>query len=241
VANTIIENILLVEGESDIKFFDSLIKFMELTKPEIDPQILKFDTINGSDNKSLTLAIKSLEVDIRNSPIKNFGIIMDLDEYSNENRVDQIQKVLIDIFGSNNVTITDKNNFNLTVNTQKTIHIYCYFIQDQIVNNLELLLQNIVTEKPIAANCLKYWKECVDKSDRKVRNSDYLKFWREIYIRYDYCANKELLKHASENCTTDKSYENMLIETKKKAWDFDKSELDDLKVFLSKFATREKK
>ncbi len=84
----------------------------------------------------------------------------------------------------------------------------------------------------------KSWYDCAIENGRKIRKSDYLKFWREVYIRYDYCSEKELLKHANENCTTDNSFDNLFIIGKTKAWNFDEPILNDLKQFLVTFATK---
>ena len=237
MANKEINNILLVEGESDIKFFEALIKYIGINNKRIDLANIKMDTINGSDNKQVRLAIKSLETDIKNSPIQNFGIVMDLDEYSNEDRFAQVKIVLAEIFGNENLTEKDGNNLDLKINDKKTIRVTCHFIESDLVTNLELLLKSIVTENPIAANCLKQWFDCAIASGRKIRKSDYLKFWREIYIRYDYCSNPTLLKHASENCTTEKSFNNIFIEGKPQAWDFENKTLENLKKYLSTFSS----
>jgi hypothetical protein len=236
VDNKDINNILLVEGESDIKFFEALIKYVSKTNASLNLANIKIDTINGSDNRLLRLAIKSLETDIKNSPIKNFGIIMDLDEYSSEDRFAQVKTVLTELFGIENLVEIDANNFNLKINDKKTIKVTCHFIENDLVTNLELLLKAIATENPIAANCLELWFNCATAAGRKIRTSDYLKLWREIYIRYDYCSNPKLLKHASENCTTGKSFDNLFIEGKPQAWDFENTVLDDLKNYLSTFS-----
>jgi hypothetical protein len=237
VANKEVNSILLVEGESDIKFFEALIKYVNKTNTTINLSNFKIDTINGSDNKKLRLAIKSLETDIKNSPVQNFGIIMDLDEYSNEDRVSQVKTVLAELFGIENLEEIDANNFNLKINDKKTIKVTCHFIENDLVTNLEQLLKAIATENPIAANCLEHWFNCATVAGRKIRTSDYLKLWREIYIRYDYCSNTKLLKHASENCTTGKSFDNLFIEDKPQAWDFENAVLNNLKEYLSTFSS----
>ncbi len=237
MASKEINNILLVEGESDIKFFEALIKYISKTNTSIDLLNFKIDTINGSDNKQLRFAIKSLETDIKNSPIHNFGIVMDLDEYSIEDRFAQIKTVLSEVFGSENLTEVDKNNFDLKINDKKSIRVTCHFIESDLVTNLELLLKEITTVDTIAADCLKQWFDCAIAAGRNIRKSDYLKFWREIYIRYDYCSNPTLLKHASDNCTTEKSFNNLFIEGKLQAWNFDNTILDNLKNYLSTFSS----
>ncbi len=236
MANSEVTNILLVEGNSDIKFFETLINYANRKIENFDiGNHVKFDSIGGSDFDITEKAIKSLVTDLRKNPIKKFGIIMDLDEKSNEDRFKQIQDILTNIFGKTSVEKKSNSEINLKINEQKTVLVSCYFIENTIITNLELLLKSITTIEPVAANCLKNWYDCAIASGRNIRRSDYLKFWREVYVRYDYCSDKKLLKHAAENCTVDKSYSNLLIEDKAKAWDFDHEILNDLKEFLKSF------
>ncbi len=227
------KHILLVEGKSDVKFFQTLLQFEH---KELDIKTIHFEVIGGNDNNLLTKSIRSLLVDLKKEPIENFGIVLDLDEFSKEDRQGQIVNVLQNLFGTDNVKGVNKKKLEQHVNASRTVNVYTYFIEDQLTTNLELLLKNIATVDPIAANCLELWKNCSTEAGRKIRQSDYMKFWREVYIRYDYCADKELRKHATDNCTTDKSYENMLIDDKPKAWNFDAVELNEIKTFLSNFA-----
>jgi hypothetical protein len=236
VANKEVTNILLVEGNSDIKFFEALINYTNIGVDDFEiSKFVQFDSIGGSDFDITEKAIQSLITDLRKNPIRNFGIIMDLDEYNTEDRFKQIKDILINIFGEEAIKQKSESELFLRINDKKTILVNCYFIEDKIVTNLELLLKRIATVEPIAANCLSNWYDCVKASERNIRRSDYLKFWREVYIRYDYCSDKKLLKHAADNCTVDKSYSNLLIRDKKKAWDFDHEILNNLKDFLKKF------
>jgi hypothetical protein len=237
VANKEIKNILLVEGFSDIKFFETLLKFEDLKNKTAHFNSIQFDEIGGSDDAKLEKAIRGLVTDIRKSPIHNFGIILDLDEFSNDERLAKIIVIFEKIFGNTNVVIVNKNNFDLKINDSKTINVSCYFIENDLVTNLELLLKKIATENPLAANCLKTWYDCSLAAGRKIRKSDYLKFWREVYVRYDYCADKDLLKHANENCTTEKSFENLFKSDKPNAWDFENKLLDNLKNYLTNFSS----
>ncbi len=231
-----IKNIILVEGFSDIKFFETLVKFEDLKNRTSYFDSIQFDEIGGSDDSKLEKAIRGLITDLRKSPIANFGIILDLDEFTNDERLSKIKSILVAIFGNDKIKELDKNNFTLAINEFKTIKVSCHFIENDLVTNLELLLKEITTVDTIAADCLKQWYDCAIAAGRKIRKSDYFKFWREVYVRYDYCADKKLLKHSSENCTTEKSFDNLFIEDKPKAWDFENAVLDNLKKYLSTFS-----
>jgi hypothetical protein len=234
VENREIKKYLLVEGESDERFFSTYIKYLELNNSSVNAVSLAFRKIGGSDDKKLTLAISELKADLRNKPIDKIGIILDIDESSKEEKTKQVNNVLKDIF--ENDLIFNDNVFSIKINDKRTVTISYHFIEDIAgIKNLELLLQQITTCDPVAANCLSDWISCARDKGAKVRDSDYLKLWRDIYVRYDYCKERALNKHASENCSFEKSLDNMLISGKPKAWDFKAVILTPLFNFLTDF------
>lgn len=232
------ENILLVEGDSDVLFYETLLQY-EFKKNNIELLQCQVKTIGGSDSEILKKALISLISDLKSKPIKKIGIVLDLDNYTVEERFKSTQEAIKTVFGTENITNVNAEELSLkyTLSASRTIEIFCYFIDDYSqTTNLEELLKSLVTTEPIAANCLSAWLECCKANDRKIKNSDFQKFWRETYIRYDFCANKKLNKHASENCTMEKSFQNMLLlDTQKHAWDFESPNLEKLRVFLKQF------
>lgn len=232
------ENILLVEGNSDVLFYETLLKY-ELNKSTQDAHGCIINSIGGSDSEILKKALISLITDLKSKPIKKIGIVLDLDNYTVEERFKSTQEAIKTVFGSENIESINAEYLSLkyNLNASRTVEIFCYFINDYSqATNLEELLKSLVTTEPIAANCLSAWLDCCKANDRKIKNSDFQKFWRETYIRYDFCANKKLNKHAVENCTIEKSFHNMLLpDTQKHAWDFESPNLEKLRVFLRQF------
>lgn len=237
--NSNIKHILFVEGESDEKFFKTLLQYSQ-KKEDINTsvQAINFSKIGGSDEKKLIATFKSIRTDLRNGNINSVGVIIDIDNYSLEQRIEQINNAANQAFNDYQFT-----NFSATINSVqlKPNNIVSIPFSFQIIKdvtgqgNLETLLQNIVTQNPIAASCLEDWKNCAAAKGVKIKQSDFAKFWKEVYVRYDYCSNKELAKHAAENCTFEKSLENMLIEAKPKAWNFEHDTLKDLRNYLNQF------
>ena len=228
--------IILVEGASDIKFMESYIQYLSKSI-KIELTDFKFESIGGSDDKAISLALKSIEADINSNPILKIGVMLDIDDLTKEQRQAQVNNALEKIFSAEKINQTD-NNFVLRFQYSpvKNISIFTHFVDEfENVNNLEQLLQTLITTDPIAANCLADWKKCCTLNNRKISNSEYLKFWREVYVRFDYCADKNLKKHAVDNCTIEKSYSNMLIADKPKAWNFDSQYLEPLKLFINNF------
>lgn len=228
--------ILFVEGASDIKFFESYINYLNLSVA-VNVKDFKFQSIGGSDDKSIINALRSNFGDINSNPISTIGIILDLDDLTRAERHKQINDALIHVFSNEKISVGDNDSYlNINYSENKTIKVVSHLIDEFAnVNNLEELLMTLVMTDPIAANCLKSWKDCCDKNNRKITASEFSKFWREVYVRFDYCADKNIKKHAVDNCTVERSYVNMLIPEKPKAWNFDSEYLRPVKTFLTNF------
>jgi hypothetical protein len=231
VNNKLIEKIFLVEGDSDIDFFSAYLKYNSFNEN------YRLNSIGGSDKNLITKALKGIKNDIKNNPIKEIGIILDLDAETESSKFKLIIDCFKEVFINIEPVLNQENfSFEFKLNEFKNVSLKTFFI-DSFSNskNLEDLLKKLVTTEPIAANCLTAWLICCNKNNRKIKNSDFLKFWREVYIRYDFCSDKKIAKHASKNCTIKNSYENMLKQDFPKAWNFDSEYLTPLKTYLQQF------
>ena len=236
--NNTTTSILLVEGESDKLFFDCLLKYLNKESSATKVDAISFQKIEGSDEKKITAAFKSNRTDLRTNQITHLGIVLDIDDYSKAERILQINNAIKLSLSEYNVPefTEDIKTVNFDINGKRKISFSYFLIADNSgKGNLESLLQNIVITEPTAANCLNEWLTCTKKNGINIKESDFLKFWRDVYVRYDYCADKQLSKHASENCTFEKSLVNMLIDEKAKAWNFEAETLKELRTYLSQF------
>lgn len=195
------------------------------------------DRLFGSSKIDLSKKLISLKTNLRNKPIKQIGIILDKDDYSVSDRLALMNKAILEAeifvpsFTENVSTV------EYTIHSSRTIIMSYFIIKDgQDHGNIETLLFELITAKPNSADCLKTWKECSETQRVKVKQADYLKEWLKIYVRYDYCLQNNLQSHAGENCTLQKSFENMTKEYPPvKAWNFETPILGDLKTYLKGF------
>ncbi len=237
--NNKFKHILFVEGESDERFFRTLLQYVQKKEDiETSIQALEYSIIGGSDVELIKKSLRQIRTDLRNKEIEQIGIIIDIDNHTIEKRLNQINEAATDVFGDYefvNFEI-DKRQIVLKPNAVVSVIFSFHIIQDATgKGNIESLLKDIITVNPTAANCLEDWLNCANKNGANIKQRDYLKMWRDVYVRYDYCKPKELNKHAAENCTFEKSLENMLIDEKPKAWDFGNKALDPLKQYLTQF------
>lgn len=237
--NSNFKHILFVEGESDERFFKTLIQYSQ-NREDINTSVqsIDFSKIGGSDEKKMEIAFRSIRTDLRNGNINSLGIIIDIDSYSLAERIEHINSAAVEAFGDYQFSNFSEviTQINLKPNNAIEIPFSYQIIKDENgKGNIETLLQNLVTQNPIAANCLEEWRKCATANGVKIKQSDFSKFWKEVYIRYDYCSNKELAKHAVDNCTFEKSLNNMLIDEKPKAWNFEHDSLADLRNYLNQF------
>jgi citrate lyase gamma subunit len=211
-----------------------------LSKGDSATEVIEIDyeKIGGSDEKKIALSLKNIRTNIRTNPITHLGIILDIDSYSSLQRIEQVNTAIINSLYEYNIEpfTNERREIQINVSEKRSIAFSTLFIKEKTgKGNLESLFQEIVTTAPVAANCLTQWKTCCNENGVKIKESDFMKFWREVYIRYDYCKDKELNKHAADNCTFEKALDNMLIEGKPKAWDYEAEVLQELKSYLSKF------
>ncbi len=232
------QSILLVEGTTDEWFIQSLLTYIVPPQNKtIDVQHIFLDKLYGSSENDLIKKLKSLKTDLRNKPIKQIGIILDKDEHSVSDRLALINNAILKAEIPVLPLTETVSQVNFDINSSRTISISYFIINDsQAKGNVETLLSEIITADPKSAECLKIWQDCSSTQGVIVKQSDYLKEWIKVYLRYDYCLQNKLQNHAGDYCTLEKSFENMNKESPaNKAWDFDAAILKDLKSYLIGF------
>ncbi len=234
-----VKNIILVEGTNDKIFISGLLNFLKYDNVEVN-QITAFDYFEGSDVKIITNKLRVTIPALLNSPIEKLGIILDIDNFSLMERIQQINEAMKNAFEDYNFKefSLESNDIQLKINNVRNISISYFLMQNQLEKgNTESVLKEIVVANPLSANCLELWKKCSKENGRKISESQYLKEWINFYIRYDYCSNRKLSKHAKDNCNLEKSIDNISNLEKPNAWDFSKdiSSLNNLKLYLKRF------
>ena len=202
-------NLLIVEGKSDKKIIESLIKHINNLNIHIDNPVCNIDKCEslGGIGK-LEKKLYSLSRRIKKESISKVGIIFDADKVGVVQREEEIKDKIKSVFGE-----------NLTIDFK--IHI----LNIDGYGELEDILKKIVSNKPIMASCLNSWQECL--KEKQLDNKELNKLWIQVYQKYDCCTKEE-----QENMR-DKCNDKILIEDKK-IYDFNAeiNELNDLKKFL---------
>jgi len=228
-----VSNLLIVESKNDKFFLQALIEELNYDI-EIDAPIFidDYECLEGLSEKRLVEALKSLLADIQKRQISKIGIVIDIDQDSQQKRLQFINKCLRQVFTLNN-EFSDISQF-ITVNIPgyDSIEIACYFTHVEGQGELETVLKLIKTKESTYADCLESWRNCLESNNKLITDKEYDKFWISNYSRFDTCSSSER-KQAERKCSM-KNFEYIMKE-KKYIWDFNHSVLDDIKKFLHLF------
>jgi hypothetical protein len=213
-------NIILAEGKHDRAFILSLLKGHQTDFEEIEVSA----EMGGWSPENLKNAVQP----VKNRTIKNgyqrIGIIIDLDQDTEANRVTLINKALEGVFDVQLPSSNEPVKFKFE---DLEIEISCYFIAFDKVNELEGYLMKMAQSPANYANCLEQWRNCIGHDN--ISDKEFRKLWVYYYIYWDTSSKKER-RNAVECCTVEYSLLN-----KPQHWNFDIPELDTLKTYLLKF------
>ena len=229
-------NLLIVESKNDKIFIEAIIRDLNYDI-EIDEPICKIDDdecLEGLSEKKLVNALNSLAADIQKKDIQKIGIVIDMDNFSREERLAFIDKCIKQVFQTQ-ASISKIGEFiEILTPNQEAIQLACYFTNVDNRGELETVLKTIKTEDSTFADCLEIWRECLNQQGKSISDKDYDKFWVNLYIRYDTCSRSER-KQAERKCSM-KNFE-YVMENKKAIWDFSHPILAELKAFLNLFVS----
>ncbi len=205
-------NLLIVESDNDKYFIEALLNHINVII-EIDSPIYTIDEYEclGGVSK-LENKLKSLKSQVLKNGIDKIGIIFDADTVGIETRTQEIQQQINVVFG---------------INPDVAFSIHILNIDGK--GELETLLKAIKSKPSPMADCLDAWQQCLSSNDKTLKPKDFDKFWVSIYQRFDCCTKKEQ-KQAGCKCNNEASF-------KKPIYDFEKEELNELKLFLKDLST----
>jgi hypothetical protein len=225
-----VSNILIVESKNDQFFFDALINYLNLP---IETEIIvnEYETLDGLSEKILIEKLKSLQARNLKKPINKLGIMIDIDNYTIEKRIEFVNNCLKLVFSEINI-FKNTNEFIEASTPSHNIKIACYFTNVEGKGELETVLKAIKSQDSLHADCLEDWKKCLSNQGKNIKQKDFDKFWVNIYIRYDTCSNQER-KQAGKKCSMN-NFEYIMTK-KKDIWNFEDKNLQELKDFLLLF------
>ncbi|MCC3455428.1 DUF3226 domain-containing protein [Microcoleus sp. PH2017_08_TRC_O_A] len=225
-------NIVIVESKNDAIFMKAMVEFLNCNI-QIEPSICidDYECLEGLNPKKLITTLKDLEADLQKRDIEKIGIVIDLDNYSESERLEWVSECIKDVFESETLSST-KQFIDICTNYGTKAKLACYFTNVGGRGELETLLKAIKAKDSTYADCLDSWKNCLESQGKKINQKEFDKFWISNYIRFDTCSKQEQ-KRAGEKCSMSKF--DYVMEHKKDIWDWDNSALDDLKDFFRLF------
>lgn len=225
-------NIVIVESKNDAIFMKAMVEQINCDI-QVEPPIFidDYESLEGLSETKLITTLKSLEADLQKRDIKKIGILIDIDNDSEQERLQFVDRCIKEVFESGTLSKT-KQFIDICGDNGTNAKLACYFTNVGGKGELETLLKEIKARDSTYADCLDSWKTCIESQVKEINQKDFDKFWVSIYLRYDTCSNQEQ-KQAGRKCSM--SGFDYVMEHKKDIWDWDNPALDDLKDFLKLF------
>ena len=158
-------------------------------------------------------------------------IIIDIDNYSEPERLQWVNKCIQQVFESETLSNT-KQFIDICTDNGTNAKLACYFTNVGGKGELKTLLKEIKAIQSPYADCLNSWQTCIESQGKEINQKEFDKFWVSIYLRYDTCSDNEQ-QQAGRKCTM--SGFDYVMERKKDIWDWNNPALDDLKEFFTLF------
>lgn len=225
-------NIVIVESKNDKFFMQAMVE-----KLNCDIQVEKpiyiddYAPLEGLSETELIKALKNLIRKIDRKDIEKIGIIIDIDNYSEQERLKFVDRCIKQVFQAESLSST-KQFIDICTDHGTKAKLACYFTNVGGKGELETLLKAIKAKDSPHADCLNSWKTCIESQEKQINQKGFDKFWVSIYLRYDTCSDKEE-KQSGRKCSM--SGFDYVMEHKKDIWDWDNPALDDLKEFFKLF------
>ncbi|MCU0541251.1 MAG: hypothetical protein MUE44_03585 [Oscillatoriaceae cyanobacterium Prado104] len=226
-------NIVIVESKNDKIFMQAMVEKLNCDIQVASPiYIDDYKSLEGLSERELIKALKNLERKIDQKDIEKIGIIIDLDNDSEQERLNLVNKCVKQVFESETLSSTKQFIDICTADIGTKAKLACYFTNFEGTGELETVLKAIKARESPHADCLNSWKTCIENQGQQIDRKDFDKFWVSIYLRYDTCSIQEQ-KQAGRKCSM--SGFDYVMEHKKDIWDWTHPALDDLKAFFKLF------
>ena len=225
-------NIVIVESKNDKFFMQAMVEKLNCDIQVASPiYIDDYKSLEGLSETELIKALKNLIRKIDRKDIEKIGIIIDIDNYSEQERLKFVDRCIKQVFQAESLSST-KQFIDICTNHGTKAKLACYFTNVGGKGELETLLKEIKARESPHADCLDSWKTCIESQGKQIDQKGFDKFWVSIYLRYDTCSNQEQTQ-AGKKCSM--SGFDYVMEHKKDIWDWNNPALDDLKEFFTLF------
>jgi len=231
-----VSNIVIVESKNDRIFMQAMVEKLNSDLQVASPiYIDDYKSLDGLDETKLISALKNLKAEIPKKGVKKIGIIIDIDNYSEQERLGLVNNCIKNGLGTETETLLSTKQFiDISGDNGTKAKLACYFTNVGGQGELETLLKAIKARESPHADCLNSWKTCIESQGQQMGRKDFDKFWVSIYLRYDTCSNQEQTQ-AGKKCSMSESGFDYVMEHKKNIWDWNNPALDDLKEFFTLF------
>jgi len=227
-----VSNIVIVESKNDAIFMQAMVEKLNCDIEVESPiYIDDYESWEGLSQTKLITTLKALEADLQKRDIEKIGVIIDIDNYSEPERLQWVNKCIQQVFESETLSST-KQFIDICGDNGTKAKLACYFTNVGGKGELETLLKAIKARESPHADCLNDWRTCIESQGQQINPKDFDKFWVSIYLRYDTCSDNEQ-QQAGRKCTMSRF--DYVMEHKKDIWDWDNPALDDLKKFFKLF------
>jgi len=227
-----VSNIVIVESKNDRIFMQAMVEKLNCDVQVASPiYIADYKSLEGLSETELIKALKSLEANIDKKGIEKIGIIIDIDNCSEQERLKFVDRCIKQVFKAESLSST-KQFIDICADNGTNAKLACYFTNVEGKGELETLLKAIKARESPHADCLDSWKTCIESQGQQINQKGFDKFWVSIYLRYDTCSDNEQ-QQAGRKCSM--SGFDYVMEHKKDIWDWNNPALDDLKEFFTLF------
>ena len=225
-------NIVIVESKNDAIFMQAMVDKLNCNiQVEESIYIDDYESLEGLSETKLMTTLKALEADLQKRDIEKIGIIIDIDNYSEAERLEFVNECIQQVFESETLSNT-KQFIDICGDNGTNAKLACYFTNFEGKGELETLLKAIKARESPHADCLNSWKTCIESQGQQIDRKGFDKFWVSIYLRYDTCSDNEQ-KQAGRKCSMHEF--DYVMKHKKDIWDGNNPALDDLKEFFTLF------
>lgn len=245
-------NILIVESENDQYFIEALAK-----KVSDENKVCRIDEYKYSslDEKKLTTQITNALIDVKSRYVSKIGIILDMDNSIQEERLAMINRCLNKSFADcgypkpSNLLINTKEFISNPIDDDLDVKIAGFFTNIDGEGELETVLKAIKLKDSVFADCLyENWKDCLINKGKtigkkgeqcEISDKELLKLWVDFYKRFD-----TLKRNNRDEKNTDwkgimrgetKKGEKLKNIRGEEIFDLQSEKLKDIKSFLSMF------
>jgi hypothetical protein len=223
---------IFVEGVSDQKFCQAIAYKIGLT---ISDEYFYPQSIDKEGNNLKKFIVNHFEA-VENGQIDTLGIIIDLDDFTVQERLNYINDAIKRAFQEEysidiNLVIGAENTTYFIDFQGNTLSFICYFMKVANRGHLDTVLKEIANKSSGYADCLTTWQTCVEGKKLQYDQNQYEKFWVNTYINLDTCTSSKHKGNKEKYCSM-KNFDELI---KKDIFNLEHECLNDLKIFLKMF------